>query len=113
MRTKPKTAADPIMLMTVAAKNRCSAGLNERKPGVDTVAHARASSWSIPGGYRALEWVDAVRIRARRPFGRSHYGDAVDVHLAQINIGTMLAATDDPIVAEFMDGLERVNAIAD
>ena len=35
------------------------------------------------------------------------------VHIAQINIGTMVAPTDDPRVAEFMDALERVNAIAD
>jgi GNAT superfamily N-acetyltransferase len=35
------------------------------------------------------------------------------VHVAQINIGTMLAATDDPAVAEFMDNLERINAVAD
>ena len=33
--------------------------------------------------------------------------------MAQINIGTMLAATDDPLVADFMDNLERVNAVAD
>jgi GNAT superfamily N-acetyltransferase len=33
--------------------------------------------------------------------------------VAQINIGTMLAATDDPRVAEFMDNLERINAVAD
>jgi GNAT superfamily N-acetyltransferase len=37
----------------------------------------------------------------------------VGVHVAQINIGTMLAATDDPRVAEFMDALARVNALAD
>ena len=37
----------------------------------------------------------------------------MDVHVAQINIGTMVAPTDDPCVAEFMDNLERVNAIAD
>lgn len=37
----------------------------------------------------------------------------MNVHVAQINIGTMLAATDDPLVAEFMDNLERINAIAD
>jgi GNAT superfamily N-acetyltransferase len=37
----------------------------------------------------------------------------VDVQVAQINIGTMVAATDDPAVAEFMDNLERINAIAD
>lgn len=34
-------------------------------------------------------------------------------HVAQINIGTMVAPTDDPAVAEFMDNLERINAIAD
>lgn len=35
------------------------------------------------------------------------------IHVAQINIGTMVAPTDDPEVAEFMDGLDRINAIAD
>lgn len=35
------------------------------------------------------------------------------VHVAQINIGTMVAPTDDPAVAEFMDNLERINALAD
>ena len=34
-------------------------------------------------------------------------------HVAQINIGTMRAPTDDPSVAEFMDGLDRINALAD
>ncbi|MEQ8435892.1 MAG: GNAT family N-acetyltransferase [Ilumatobacter fluminis] len=34
-------------------------------------------------------------------------------HVAQINIGTMVAPTDDPAVAEFMDNLDRINAIAD
>lgn len=34
-------------------------------------------------------------------------------HVAQINIGTMVAPTDDPRVADFMDGLERINALAD
>ncbi len=33
--------------------------------------------------------------------------------MAQINIGTMRAPTDDPIVAEFMDNLDRINARAD
>jgi GNAT superfamily N-acetyltransferase len=37
----------------------------------------------------------------------------MDVHIAQINIGTMVAPTDDPAVAEFMDNLERINAVAD
>jgi GNAT superfamily N-acetyltransferase len=35
------------------------------------------------------------------------------VHVAQINIGTMVAPTDDPAVADFMDNLDRINAIAD
>jgi GNAT superfamily N-acetyltransferase len=43
----------------------------------------------------------------------ARYVDGVDVHIAQINIGTMIAATDDPAVAEFMDNLDRINAIAD
>ena len=34
-------------------------------------------------------------------------------HVAQINIGTMVAPTDDPAVAEFMQGLDRINALAD
>jgi GNAT superfamily N-acetyltransferase len=34
-------------------------------------------------------------------------------HVAQINIGTLRAPLDDPIVAEFVDNLDRVNAIAD
>lgn len=35
------------------------------------------------------------------------------MHVAQINIGTMVAPTDDPRVAEFMQALDRVNALAD
>lgn len=35
------------------------------------------------------------------------------MHVAQINIGTMVAPTDDPTVAEFMEALDRVNSIAD
>jgi ribosomal protein S18 acetylase RimI-like enzyme len=37
----------------------------------------------------------------------------VTAHLAQINLGTMVAPVDDPEVAEFMAALEAVNAIAD
>ena len=37
----------------------------------------------------------------------------MDVHVAQINIGTMIAPTDDPAVSEFMNNLERINAQAD
>ncbi len=35
------------------------------------------------------------------------------MHIAQINIGMMVAPTDDPAVAEFMDNLDRINALAD
>lgn len=34
-------------------------------------------------------------------------------HIAQINIGVMIAPTDDPAVAEFMDNLDQINAQAD
>lgn len=34
-------------------------------------------------------------------------------HVAQINIGTLVAPADDPQVAPFMEALDRVNAIAD
>ena len=34
-------------------------------------------------------------------------------HLAQINIARMLAPLDDPIMAEFVANLERINALAD
>ena len=33
--------------------------------------------------------------------------------LAQINIGRLHAPIDDPLIAEFVDGLERINALAD
>lgn len=32
-------------------------------------------------------------------------------HLAELNIGRLLAPTDDPRVAEFMDNLDRVNGM--
>lgn len=34
-------------------------------------------------------------------------------HLAQLNIGRMVAPTDDPQVKDFMDNLDKINAIAD
>lgn len=34
-------------------------------------------------------------------------------HLAQINIGRLRAPTDSPIVAEFMEALDPINALAD
>jgi hypothetical protein len=36
-----------------------------------------------------------------------------DWHLAQMNIGRLRAPSDSPIVAEFMDALDRVNALAE
>lgn len=33
------------------------------------------------------------------------------MHLAEMNIGRLLAPTDDPRVAEFMDNLDRVNGL--
>ena len=32
-------------------------------------------------------------------------------HLAELNIGRLLAPTDDPRVAEFMDNLDRINGL--
>jgi Domain of unknown function (DUF3291) len=37
----------------------------------------------------------------------------VDVHLAQVNIGRLLAPVDDPRVAEFVAQLDAINALAD
>jgi hypothetical protein len=34
-------------------------------------------------------------------------------HLAQINIARVLAPLDDPLLQDFMDGLEPINALAD
>ena len=34
-------------------------------------------------------------------------------HLAQINIGRLRASVDDPMIADFVANLDRVNAIAD
>ena len=34
-------------------------------------------------------------------------------HLAQVNIGRLVAAPDDPVLAEFFSELDRVNAIAE
>ena len=36
-----------------------------------------------------------------------------DYDLAQLNVGRLLAPTDSPIVAEFMDALDEINALAD
>jgi hypothetical protein len=34
-------------------------------------------------------------------------------HLAEINIGRLRAAVDDPMIADFVANLERINALAD
>ena len=34
-------------------------------------------------------------------------------HLAQVNIAKMRAPSDDPIMADFMNNLERVNTLAE
>ena len=34
-------------------------------------------------------------------------------HLAQVNIGRLRAPVDDPLIAEFVAGLDRINALAD
>lgn len=34
-------------------------------------------------------------------------------HLAQLNVARMLAAADDPIMADFMNGLERINHLGE
>ena len=37
----------------------------------------------------------------------------MDHHLAQVNIGRFLAPPDDPLIADFMAGLDPINAVAD
>lgn len=34
-------------------------------------------------------------------------------HLAQVNVGQTLGETDDPVMAEFMAALDKINALAD
>lgn len=36
----------------------------------------------------------------------------VDWHLAQLNVGRIVAPTDSPVMADFMQGLDRINALA-
>lgn len=36
-----------------------------------------------------------------------------DYHIAQVNIARMLAPLDDPIMADFVNNLDRINAAAD
>ena len=37
----------------------------------------------------------------------------MDWHLAQVNIGRLRAPVDHPMIAEFVAGLDRINALAD
>ena len=34
-------------------------------------------------------------------------------HIAQLNVGQILAQTDDPVMADFMNALDRINALAE
>src|SRR5665811_1128047 len=45
----------------------------------------------------------AAIIRRRRPA----------MHLAQINVGRLLYPIDDPRIADFVDNLDRINALAE
>lgn len=36
-----------------------------------------------------------------------------DYHIAQLNIGRMLGSIDDPVMADFANNLDRINALAD
>lgn len=36
-----------------------------------------------------------------------------DWHLAQLNVGRVLAPTDSPVLADFMAALDRINALAE
>ena len=49
------------------------------------------------GAARPVRWQDAL----------------VQWHLAQVNIGRLRAPVDDPMIAEFVAGLDRINALAD
>jgi Domain of unknown function (DUF3291) len=40
-------------------------------------------------------------------------GGELNYHLAQINVGRLVAPLDDPQIAEFVAGLEPINALAD
>ena len=42
-----------------------------------------------------------------------YLGVVAAFQIAQLNIGRLVAATDSPVVAEFMNALDQVNAIAD
>jgi hypothetical protein len=37
----------------------------------------------------------------------------VEWHVAQVNIGRLRAPVDDPMIADFVTGLDRINALAD
>jgi hypothetical protein len=36
-----------------------------------------------------------------------------DWHLAQLNVGRVVAPTDSPVLADFMNALDRINALAE
>lgn len=56
---------------------------------------------------------DLVRIRRARGAGATTLAGVRAFDLAQLNIGRLRAPTDSPLVAEFMEALEPINALAD
>jgi hypothetical protein len=67
------------------------------------------------GKHRRARWcrlVDDVRLPAQGQQGnRTQPRSAALMHLAELNIGRLLASTDDPRVKEFMDNLDCVNGL--
>jgi hypothetical protein len=65
--------------------------------------------WRSPPDRRDLgEIADAVE-RCANPW----HDPAMEWHLAQVNIGRLRAPVDDPLIVDFVAGLDRINALAD
>ena len=54
-----------------------------------------------------------IRRQTPRDSGSMPDEPAAAFHLAQINVGRLRAPTDDPMIAEFMDALDEINALAE
>ena len=55
----------------------------------------------------AIDWHNPASVAAL--WGRKE--NTMDMHLAQLNIGRLVAPTDDPRVKEFMDNLDLINGL--
>jgi hypothetical protein len=55
----------------------------------------------------AIDWRNPATVAALS--GREE--NAMTLHLAQLNIGRLVAPTDDPSVKEFMDNLDMINGL--